>query len=128
VDIHSAHFAEEHGKLISHKSQMLLLTRRRHGPLSDCPISATDSLVAEYVNLEEDSPKRVLIERRYGKVNVLRLVAKYEEDKSNAEWFKSSTMACPGCRVNVQKSAGCNHVSPLLMLQLLENFTHRICR
>jgi E3 ubiquitin-protein ligase RNF14 len=66
------------------------------------------------MNLKEDSPKRGLIERQYGKANVLRLVAKYEEDKSNAEWLKSSTMACPGCQVKVQKSAGCNHVSSLL--------------
>jgi E3 ubiquitin-protein ligase RNF14 len=91
------------------------LTLPRHGPLSGCPISVTESLVSEYVSLEGDSPKRVLIERRYGKANMLRLVAKYEEDRSNAEWFKSSTMACPGCHVSVEKSAGCNHVSPLLI-------------
>lgn len=61
--------------------------------------------------MEEDSPKRLWIERRYGKAYVLRLVAKYEEDSANAEWFKSFTMGCPGCQVNVQKSFGCNHVS-----------------
>jgi E3 ubiquitin-protein ligase RNF14 len=65
------------------------------------------------MDLEKDSPGRVLIERRHGKANVLRLVAKYEEDKSSAEWVKSSTMACPGCQVKVQKSIGCNHVSAL---------------
>ncbi|KIM84557.1 hypothetical protein PILCRDRAFT_387571 [Piloderma croceum F 1598] len=85
--------------------------RTWHGPLSDCPISVTESVVSEYVNLEEDSPKRVLIERRYGKATILRLVAKYEEDRSNAEWFTSSTMPCPGCRVHVEKSAGCNHMT-----------------
>jgi len=85
--------------------------RTWHGPLSDCPISATETLVSEYIDLDEDSPKRVLIERRYGKATVLRLVAKYEEDKSNAEWFKSSTMACPGCHVSVEKSVGCNHMT-----------------
>jgi len=98
---------------------LLSLILLRHGPLSDCPISATESVVSEYVNLEEGSPKRVLIEQRYGKATILRLVAKYEEDRSNAEWFTSSTMPCPGCRVNVEKSAGCNHVSPLLMCEWL---------
>lgn len=62
------------------------------------------------MDLEENSPKRLLIEQRYGKAYILRLVAKYEEESANAEWFKSSTTVCPGCQVNVQKSFGCNHV------------------
>ena len=62
------------------------------------------------MDLEADSPERLLIEQRYGKRYVLRLVAKYEEDSANAEWFKSYTTVCPGCQVNVQKSFGCNHV------------------
>jgi hypothetical protein len=111
VGIHSAHSADGRGECGPLNTILQILTLLRHGPLSDCLISATESLVSEYMDLDEDSPKRVLIERRYGKANVLRLVAKYEEDKSNAEWFKSSTMACPGCRVSVEKSVGCNHVS-----------------
>lgn len=87
-----------------------MLTPCRHGPLSNCPISATESLVSEYMNLDENSVERVRIERQYGKAVILRLLAKYEEEKSNTEWFKSSTMPCPGCRVNVEKSIGCNHV------------------
>jgi E3 ubiquitin-protein ligase RNF14 len=88
----------------------VMLTPCRHGPLSNCPISATESLVSEYMNLDENSVERVRIERQYGKAVILRLLAKYEEEKSNTEWFKSSTMPCPGCRVNVEKSIGCNHV------------------
>lgn len=66
--------------------------------------------MTEYMALEEGSPKRLALEHRYGKANIIRLVAKFEEDKSNAEWFKASTMACPGCHISVEKSAGCNHV------------------
>jgi hypothetical protein len=113
VAIHFAHSVEEHGECSSLLITLVLLTVRRHGPLSDCPISVTESLVSEYMNLDEDSVKRLVIERRYGKATVHRLVAKFEEEKSNAEWFKSSTMACPGCHVNVEKSVGCNHVSPI---------------
>lgn len=91
----------------------LSLTIPRHGPISACPIDATETFVSEYLSLEEGSHQRSVIERQYGKANVLRLVAKYQEDKSNLEWFKSSTMACPGCNVHVEKSLGCNHVGCL---------------
>ena len=51
------------------------------------------------------------MERQFGKGNIGRLVAAYEEEQANKQWLKSSTMACPGCDVHVEKSLGCNHVS-----------------
>lgn len=67
----------------------------------------------EYTAMPEGSQGRLLLERRYGRANILRLVAKAEEDRANREWLENSTMACPFCHVRVQKSMGCNHVSRL---------------
>ena len=89
----------------------------RHGPISDCPLTSTESFVLEYTMLPAGSPEREVIERRYGKANVKRLVAKYEEDQANKKWLDHSTMACPSCRVKVEKSVGCNHVSPEVLSQ-----------
>ena len=82
----------------------------RHGPLSNCPIQAAEKLVIEYMKTAKGSPVREWMERRYGKKNLERLVAKYEEDRANQAWLKKSTMACPSCHVHVEKSMGCNHV------------------
>jgi E3 ubiquitin-protein ligase RNF14 len=80
----------------------------RHGPLSDCPIQIAEKLVIDYMETTEGV--RGTMERRYGKKNLERLVAKYEEDRANREWLEKSTMACPSCHVHVEKSMGCNHV------------------
>jgi len=83
----------------------------RHGPLSACPISHTEQLVQEYLAAEENSAERTLIEKRYGRSLVIRLITAYEEDKATKQWISSSTMTCPGCDSSVEKSEGCNHVS-----------------
>ncbi len=75
--------------------------------------SASSEVVKEYLALAEDSPDRALLLRRYGRSNVLRLVNAYQEEQLNREWLESSTMACPGCEVHVEKAMGCNHVSCL---------------
>jgi len=85
--------------------------RTWHGPLSDCPIQIAERLVIEYVETPEDSPLRQSMEHRYGKRNLRRLVAKYEEDRANREWLEKSTKACPSCHVHVEKSMGCNHMT-----------------
>ncbi|KAL6304222.1 hypothetical protein BKA93DRAFT_733706 [Sparassis latifolia] len=85
--------------------------RTWHGPLSECTIASSDSLVSRYMELPEQSPERQLIDRRYGRANLLRLVAKYEEDQANRKWLEQSTMACPTCQVHVEKSIGCNHMT-----------------
>ncbi|KAF7789854.1 hypothetical protein EIP86_000802 [Pleurotus ostreatoroseus] len=85
--------------------------RTWHGPLSDCPLSATDSFVSKYMALEDGDPEKRFLEQRYGIANLRRLVAKYKEDEANRQWFAQSTMACPSCHVKVQKSVGCNHMT-----------------
>ena len=82
----------------------------RHGPLSDCPIQIAERLVIEYLETTERSSVRKTMERRYGRKNLEKLVAKYEEDRANQEWLEKSTKACPSCHVHVEKSMGCNHV------------------
>ncbi|KAG5648159.1 hypothetical protein DXG03_006113 [Asterophora parasitica] len=86
----------------------------KHGPITACPIAHSEKLVLEYLKLEEGSIERERIERRFGKANVLRLVRQYEEEQANKEWLETSTMACPGCEVYVEKSLGCNHVGAAL--------------
>ncbi|KAH7907252.1 hypothetical protein BJ138DRAFT_1160570 [Hygrophoropsis aurantiaca] len=85
--------------------------RTWHGPLSDCPLSATESFVREYLALPASSPARATIERRFGRATVARLVAAYEEEQANRKWLDASTMRCPGCEVKVEKSVGCNHMT-----------------
>ena len=94
--------------------------RGRHGPITECPMSATDTFVIEYMALPESSPSRLLLERRYGRSNILRLVARVEEERANLEWLENSTMACPFCHVHVEKSMGCNHVSWLKLTDVHE--------
>jgi E3 ubiquitin-protein ligase RNF14 len=94
--------------------------RTWHGPISECPLSVTDSFVNEYMALPEGSAKRRLLEQRYGKANLVRLVARLEEERANRKWLEESATACPYCNVYVEKSMGCNHVRnsflPLLMV------------
>ncbi len=94
------------------------LTAIRHGPLSDCPIQIAEKLVIEYMETTKNSDLRKTMERRYGKKNLERLVAKYEEDRANREWLEKSTMSCPSCHVHVEKSMGCNHVRRSASLSL----------
>ncbi|KZP32205.1 RWD-domain-containing protein [Athelia psychrophila] len=90
--------------------------RTWHGPLSNCHDDSTAALVATYHALfssssAEDKRELRALEQRYGKSTLQRLVAKFDEEQSNKAWFEASTMACPGCRVSVEKSAGCNHMT-----------------
>ncbi|KAF8640352.1 hypothetical protein AX17_000023 [Amanita inopinata Kibby_2008] len=84
--------------------------RTWHGPHTACLIAHAEKLVLEYLAAEEGTEERAAIERRYGHANVQRLMKRYEEERANQEWIKSSTTACPRCEVAVQKSLGCNHV------------------
>ena len=62
------------------------------------------------MELEEGSEERKMLELRFGKGNLKKLVRRFEEDRANREWLDKCTMACPGCGVHTEKSAGCNHV------------------
>ncbi|KAF8898348.1 hypothetical protein BD779DRAFT_1431073 [Infundibulicybe gibba] len=85
--------------------------RTWHGPISSCLIPYSEAIVIEYLGLPENSPAREAIESRFGRGNILKLVAAYEQEKLNKAWLETSTTACPGCRVYVEKSLGCNHMT-----------------
>ncbi|KAH9947645.1 hypothetical protein B0H21DRAFT_314307 [Amylocystis lapponica] len=85
--------------------------RTWHGSITDCPISATESFLLEYMALAEGSAEREAMERRFGRENMRKLVAKFEEEQANKKWLEQSTMACPTCHVHVEKSLGCNHMT-----------------
>ncbi|KAL1762419.1 RWD domain-containing protein [Schizophyllum commune] len=85
--------------------------RTWHGPITHCPISVSEKIVREYLELPEGSPERTALERKYGKGTITKLVATWENELANQKWIQDSTMACPGCRVNVEKSLGCNHMT-----------------
>ncbi|KZO94985.1 hypothetical protein CALVIDRAFT_546095 [Calocera viscosa TUFC12733] len=85
--------------------------RTWHGVLTRCVFAQAQAFVVEYRKASEGSQARKVIEQRYGRANVLRLVAQYEEDEMNRAWLKQSTMPCPGCQVFVEKSFGCNHMT-----------------
>lgn len=82
----------------------------RHGPHTDCPLSFSEEFIIKYTGLGEGAQERMMLQRRFGKGNLEKLVRRFEEDRANREWLDKSTMACPGCGVHTEKSAGCNHV------------------
>jgi hypothetical protein len=108
-----------------------LLRTRRHGPVSRCPIS--EALFQEYLTLPENSPGRLMIEKRCGTKNIHALFSQTEEGKRldtirqekrskkmrerekhdeqtlSRQWLATSRVF-PGCKVYVEKMSGCNHV------------------
>jgi len=103
-----------------------LISFRRHGPITHCAIAQYEALAKEFIEAPEGSSKRVELELRFGKVNIRRLVANYQEEQANLELLKSSTTICPGCQCHVEKMTGCNHVGPDCD-PLRFNLTIRIC-
>ncbi|KIJ51150.1 hypothetical protein M422DRAFT_776474 [Sphaerobolus stellatus SS14] len=89
----------------------LFCRRAWHGPHTPCPVPSTMKFVEEYLGYPEGSEGRAEFERRYGRNNVMRVIKVYEENRRNDEWMERETMACPGCRVRVQKNHGCNHMT-----------------
>lgn len=86
------------------------LTNCRHGPVAACPISAYETLVLDYLALPEDSPGRKIIENRFGRSIVAKMVVAYQEEQAFKQWLANSSTPCPGCKVHIEKSLGCNHV------------------
>ncbi|KAL4251054.1 hypothetical protein ABKN59_006187 [Abortiporus biennis] len=82
-----------------------------HGPISPCPIYVTDTFVTEYIKLENGTREKEMMERRYGKSRLQKLVKQYEEEQATKDWLSESTTSCPNCRVSVEKSMGCNHMT-----------------
>jgi len=105
-----ARSVDEHGEPRNELFKFVFRPSHRHGPLDKCPIAQYEDLALDYLGAEAGSEKRAILERRFGKVNLRRMVATYQEEKANMEYLKSSTTMCPGCRCNVEKNMGCNHV------------------
>lgn len=82
----------------------------RHGSLTDCPIPLSEKVVAEYLSSHEGSAVRKNLDLRYGAKNLAKLVARWQEEKANRDYFEENSTSCPHCSVRVQKSHGCNHV------------------
>lgn len=96
--------------------------RTWHGPINTCPIAQFDGLVQEYLGTAEGSLARKRLEQQLGRVNIRRLLGRYEEEKANLQWLDASTMKCPGCQCHVEKSMGCNHMK---CWKCLEHFCYR---
>ncbi|KIY63681.1 hypothetical protein CYLTODRAFT_425899 [Cylindrobasidium torrendii FP15055 ss-10] len=82
-----------------------------HGPISPCIASATNELVQQYLATTEGSMEREMLLRQYGRSYVEKLLKRWEEEQANNKLLESSTTACPGCSVRVEKSMGCNHMT-----------------
>lgn len=93
-------------------------SRTWHGPHSACPLSSIPAFIKQYYDLAENDPVRRQLEARYGKRNLEQLAAKAREDDENRKWLEANSRNCPGCQVVVEKSVGCNHVSPLRIAAL----------
>lgn len=79
-----------------------------HAPMP-CSLPATSSLIEKYD--ASDARERLVMERRFGRKNILKLKARYEEERANQEWLKGKTQPCPNCSTYVEKSSGCNHMT-----------------
>jgi E3 ubiquitin-protein ligase RNF14 len=109
VGFRFAHSVNEHGECFGRRCD-LLKGNERHGPIDTCPIAQIEDLALEYLRTAEGSPARKRLEQRLGRVNIRRLIKRYEEDKANLKWLATSATQCPGCNCYVEKSMGCNHV------------------
>jgi len=87
----------------------ILCKRSWHG-LAPCSGDITAKFVEQYMSLEVGDPEKLVLERRFGKAQLSRLVEKLKEDLENKKWLEQSTTQCPNCLVSVEKSVGCNHV------------------
>ncbi|KAI8621361.1 RWD domain-containing protein [Chytriomyces sp. MP71] len=83
--------------------------RTWHGYASYCQIRHL-TLVAEEYKTADDQHKRTM-ETKYGKKTLERAIRELEEDAQNAAWLSANAQACPHCRVMVQRSEGCAHMT-----------------
>lgn len=71
--------------------------RTYHGTKSRCVFSQAESIVDKYVNGTEE--EKTMLETRYGKTNVQKLVDTYLEEQANAKWIADNSTRCPDCQV-----------------------------
>lgn len=77
-----------------------------------CLLPTLPPFLSTYISLPPDSPMRSMLEKRYGAQNLQRMARQAIEDMGNKKWFEEKSRVCGGCGVRVEKSHGCNHVSP----------------
>ncbi|KAK4052697.1 hypothetical protein OIV83_001984 [Microbotryomycetes sp. JL201] len=82
--------------------------RTWHGTRNACSLPASSSIVSRY--LEGDDQERSALELRYGRANIKRLVAAFEEERANTAWRQQHSTQCPGCSIWVERSQGCAHM------------------
>ena len=78
----------------------------RHGPIVPCNTRTASSILTEYLNLPEDSPRRLIMERNMGRANLHRMIKQNAEDELNRKYLEESTTGCPHCGVRCEKSHG----------------------
>lgn len=79
-----------------------------HGIRNPCAFPQSSLIVSSW--LEGDEVERTLLERRYGRANVERMVRVFEEERQNREWMDGHSRQCPGCQARIEKSQGCAHM------------------
>lgn len=87
-----------------------ILCKRAWHSISPCSSAITSQFLEQYMTYDDGHPEKLALERRFGKSQLARLVAKLREEEENERWLKNSTTPCPVCSTSVEKSTGCNHV------------------
>lgn len=77
-----------------------------HGIHVPCGVSNAEAAARQFK--EGTDEQRKSLELLYGAAKLRRIVAKYEEDLANAEYFNDNTTACPGCAAPISKTEGCS--------------------
>jgi len=80
-----------------------------HGNAEACRSDALYKIADEWIAADE--AERRVLEMRYGKKTLTKLVKEIEEERESLEWMKSNTTPCPVCCVGVEKIDGCNHIT-----------------
>ncbi|CAG8753642.1 11307_t:CDS:2, partial [Acaulospora colombiana] len=75
----------------------ILCKRAWHG-LAPCSSDITTRFLEEYISLSDDDPEKLALELRFGKAQLKRLVAVFQEDQENKKWLRESTTQCPHCQ------------------------------
>ena len=88
-----------------------ILCKRAWHSIHPCSSDITGQFLERYMALEEGDPERLELERRFGKAQLAKLIAKLKEEEENRKWLDLSTTKCPHCATSIEKSYGCNHVT-----------------
>jgi E3 ubiquitin-protein ligase RNF14 len=80
------------------------MSTQYHGTKSRCVFSQAATIVDKYVN--GDDRERSILEARYGKTNIKRMVDMYLEEQANAAWIKENSTPCPNCQLDIERSMG----------------------